>query len=1504
MLKRLNRLLALAAALMAGSGAHAQTPDVVPNKTAQPVASPDKAAIIDRATRKAQLNQARAAAAARNMAAVKARGKVDPALLGTNPAVKVANDRNAAQAALVGSKSAAGGAQASIVVLPGTGVPGPGFQLKQPDYMFNTAANWMYTKPIHKFVDSLAGLTSAHKNNLGNFIPVAKPMAYPADPNADYYEIGVHDYTMQMHSELLPTKFRGYHDLNPAAENTANGANSSNYLGPVILAHRDRPVRVKMVNQLPTGPVNPLTGRRPGDLFLPVDTTMEGAGVGPLGGSELYTQNRAEFHLHGGLSPWISDGTPHQWNTPAGEVTNYKKGVSNRNVPDMGAGAPGDGITTYYWTNQQSGRLMFYHDHAFGMTRLNVYAGEAAGYLIIDPVEDQLIAAGVLPDNADLDANGVYKYGVPLILQDKTFVNTTFLGPVGDPLLDTTVNPPVPQATDPTWDVNAYGGQDQLWFPHVYMVNQSPHDPSGANNFGRWDYGPWFWPPLNAAAGLVHGEEPILGDPLGTTYPGTPNPSGVQEAFMDTPVINGTAYPVMQVQPKSYRFRILNAANDRFWNLSMFQADPNGYLDANGKPTEVRMVASAPGNPAFPSANDPYGETQNWPTDGRDGGVPDPTMQGPSLYQIGNESGFMPWPHEHKPQPIGYNYNRRDIVVLNVQERSLFLGPAMRADVIVDFSKFPGQRIILYNDSPAPVPAFDARVDYYTGDPDQRDSGGANTTQPGFGPNTRTIMAFDVAASAPAAAFDTTKVEAAWTSTPTAPGAYAATQHPPIFPQMAYNKAMNTNYQKDTLAAIQDYQVNTPYPAIENGQLIQPSYEPKAIQELFELNYGRMNATLGVELPFTNFNIQTTIPLGYSDPVTENLVDGTTQFWKITHNGVDTHPVHFHLYDLQIMNRVGWDGMIHPNRSNDYGWRETVQMNPLEDIIIAFRPISPRLPFTLTNSLRSPSVTQPANATLSVTDPLTGNAIAQSNAAIDFGWEYVWHCHILGHEENDFMRSQVLTVATTVPAHPSALLAAKSAPTRVDLSWTDNSTNETGFRVERSPAGAGTWAKVGTTVPNQNNFADYTVVGGTAYDYRVFAYNQAGDSTASNTITITPTAVTPASGVTLVASPAASAPFGTAVTFTATASGASAYQYQFLVDDGTGAVVVQDYSISQLYHFTTYQPVGTYTVSVNVRTSTASAIVSASIPYTIAPLKATGVMLSSNYPSPQNSSRLIVFSAIGLGSVGYQYQFSVDGVIYQTYSPVVTFTLPAAVAGIGGVHAVKVDVVTSLPAAVTPDATTTINYTINAVVPAAPTGIAPSGLGITTNPLVYTFNAVTGATSYDIFLWDITTATGGVVASVSANAAGVPNGTGIGSITQPTALTAGNAYAWYVRGNNSAGAGPWNAFLQFAYGPVPATAPIPVAPVGTITGNQPTYQFNGVADATGYDIFLWNITTATGGVVASATAAQAGVALGTTGLGAIVQPTALAPGSYAFYVRGTNNSGPGPWSVFFTFQVP
>ena len=56
--------------------------------------------------------------------------------------------------------------------------------------------------------------------------------------------------------------------------------------------------------------------------------------------------------------------------------------------------------------------------------------------------------------------------------------------------------------------------------------------------------------------------------------PGTPNVSWGAEAFLDTMMVNGTVYPTLTVEPQTYRFRILNAAHDRFLNLQLYKASP------------------------------------------------------------------------------------------------------------------------------------------------------------------------------------------------------------------------------------------------------------------------------------------------------------------------------------------------------------------------------------------------------------------------------------------------------------------------------------------------------------------------------------------------------------------------------------------------------------------------------------------------------------------------------------------------------------------------------------------------------------------------------------------------------------------------------------------------------------------------------------------------------------------------------------------------------------------
>ncbi len=1217
-----------------------------------------------------------------------------------------AADRTAAALRAATAQAAAeaqnGPAEKSLAPKPqsmGAAVPGgtPNYFGPEGNWAFSPAptinpANGVVTGGLRKFVDGLPGLGAANANARGQFLPVANPDTITF-PGSDYYEIALVEFTEQMHADLPPTKVRGYVQLNKGTDGTGHNTITPaavHYLGPIITAQKDRAVRVKFSNQLPSG--------AGGNLFLPVDTTVMGSGMGP-DGMNMYTQNRALLHLHGGHTPWISDGTPQQWIVPANETsTIYKKGVGQVNVPDMWfsptthqpvaagtAGAtndPGPGSGTYYWTNQQSARLMFFHDHSYGITRLNVYAGELAGYRITDAAEQALIDSGAIPATQ-----------IPLFIQDKTFVDAATIVR-DDPTWNWGTTAPTPHTGD-------------LWFPHVYMPNQNPADMFGANGVGRWDYGPWFWPPVTTAAGLIHDQVQIGTDAQGNPIyaPGTPNPSLAPESFMDTPLINGCAYPTLTVQPKAYRFRILDICNERYLNLQFYYAEPlsvgitaggsgysatptvtfagggattqaTGTVQVSGTVTAVTMtntgagyvtaptvtfsgggtltqavgvavltggavtgitivspgsgylstptIAFSGGTPTIPAAatavitgvvtgitvtNPGAGYTSapsvaihdatgtgafaiasintevkmvpataenvpalpaGWPVDDRPGGVPDPATAGPDIIQIGTESGFLPEPVVIPSTPVGFEYNRRNIVVLNVSNHALFMGPAERVDIVVDFSSVPpGASRIMYNDAPAPVPACVARTDYYTGDPDQSmagdpanggGTGGAPTTLPGYGPNTRTIMQIKVAGS-PAAPYSVAALQTALAA------AYPTAQNPPIVPQTTYPGPFAA--ANDTYARIQDTSLTftpltvarslagiavtaggtgysaTPTVSIAGGggqgatatatvsggvitafKLTSPGFGyssvpmvniidttgknavgtaalaatqtmpmlSKAIQELFELDYGRMNATLGTELPLTSFLTQTTIPLGYIDPPTEILQDGQVQIWKITHNGVDTHAVHFHLMDVQVVNRVGWDGMVKPPEPNEVGWKDTVRMNPLEDIIVAMRPTMPIVPFGVPDSVRPYDVTMPEGSTgqFANIDPFTNNPVTVYNTTTDYGWEYMWHCHLLGHEENDMMRPIIFQVP---PPPPNAVIAALVGNTQATVSFGTIGTGGTpitSFTVTSSP---GNITVTGTSSP-------ITVTGltpGTTYTFTVTATTAIGTSQPSAT---------------------------------------------------------------------------------------------------------------------------------------------------------------------------------------------------------------------------------------------------------------------------------------------------------------------------------------------------------------------------------------------------------------------
>jgi FtsP/CotA-like multicopper oxidase with cupredoxin domain len=981
---------------------------------------------------------------------------------------------------------------------------------------------------IRKFVDSLPGLGPAGASTLGQYLVVASPDT-TTYPGCDYYEIGLVQYTEKMHSDLPATMLEGYVQIStptvPGSHiplmylngsairdpygNQVYAVDNPHYLGPSIVAFRDRPVRIKFTNYLPTG--------MGGNLFIPVDTTVMGAGMGPLdmpgmpGMKENYTQNRATLHLHGGATPWISDGTPHQWTTPAGEMTQYPKGVSVQYVPDMwfvngtvvpntvgqttppvpGASTnPGDGSLTFYYTNQQSTRLMFYHDHAYGITRLNVYAGEAAGYVLTDQVEQDLIAgtnvSGVNPNHLQV----LPDIGTPLVIQDKTFVDNTTIA-----------------YQDPLWKWGSTPGTahtGDLWFPHVYIPNQNAGAIDGSNAFGRWDYGPWFFPPTTD---ILYPPVPNpYYDPVNAPWepplvPGVPDTSMVMEAFCDTPLVNGVAYPYMNVEPRAYRFKILGVGNDRSLNLQLYQADPNVTSWDGRTNTEVKMVPAVP-TPGFPDT---------WPTDGRDGGAPDPTTVGPNFIQIGTEGGFLPAPVVIPNQPVTFNLNPKTFNYGNVLDHALALVPAERADVIIDFSQFAGKTIILYNDGPAAWPAADPRNDYFTGCQDNTASGGAPTTMVGYGPNTRTILQFRVNNTTPAAPYNLTALNAVFAKTVTKKGVFETDNDPIIAPQAGHDTAYNKNFPVDNFVRIGATAYT--FKTIANTTLTIP-FQDKALHDEMSAvydDYGRASGMEGLELVNPGPQQAGFLLYPYVSPITDIITDCTaspigpvmgdgTQIWRIIHNGIDTHAIHFHLFNVQLINRVGWDNMILPPDPNELGWKDTVRVNPLEQTIVALRPMSQTLPFDVPNSVRLIDPTMPEGVTLAgppggFVDP-SAEPVTVINHKINYGWEYVWHCHILGHEEMDMMHGIGFAVAPRAPSNLTATVVINGGNENIQLNWLDKSISETNFTVQRANDVNFTTGLANFILGvNTTTYTDTTMATNLMNYYKVLANDVIGDTT-------------------------------------------------------------------------------------------------------------------------------------------------------------------------------------------------------------------------------------------------------------------------------------------------------------------------------------------------------------------------------------------------------------------------
>jgi spore coat protein A len=353
-----------------------------------------------------------------------------------------------------------------------------------------------YVSPrLNKYIQPLRGILPTEPG--APTLPVAQSdgtrvwTKNGATVTAQHYTIEINQFEDQLYPSSIggvstgfgPTKLFGY------GQPQYPGV-GFRHLGPLIVAQKNVPVQITFVNKLPPTHI------------LPVDSS------GFFGDAQT-AHNKAAVHLHGGYVPWISDGGPYDWWTPAQNGADTV-GPSFSNDVLLPGGQHVAGQAEYYYPNQQSSRLVWYHDHAHDLTRLNAYAGIASAYVIRDDFENALIAARTLPSLS-------YAAEIPLVFQDKVFVGADIAAI--DPGWTTL---PVPQTPG------------SLWYPHTY-------EPL------RW----------TLAAGS----------------PAPEDPSVVAEMFGDTMLVNGTVYPYLNVERRRYRFRVLNACNARFVNLQLYYRD-------------------------------------------------------------------------------------------------------------------------------------------------------------------------------------------------------------------------------------------------------------------------------------------------------------------------------------------------------------------------------------------------------------------------------------------------------------------------------------------------------------------------------------------------------------------------------------------------------------------------------------------------------------------------------------------------------------------------------------------------------------------------------------------------------------------------------------------------------------------------------------------------------------------------------------------------------------------
>lgn len=158
------------------------------------------------------------------------------------------------------------------------------------------------------------------------------------------------------------------------------------------------------------------------------------------------------------------------------------------------------------------------------------------------------------------------------------------------------------------------------------------------------------------------------------------------------------------------------------------------------------------------------------------------------------------------------------------------------------------------------------------------------------------------------------------------------------------------------------------------------------------------------------------------------------------------------------------------------------------------------------------------NGTYTEIATVAANAVTFTNTSLNSSTTYSYRVRAYNAAGNsDYSNEAAAATLSALPAKPTNLSVSTMNNGQVTLTWKDNATNETGFKIERK-IGNGSFSEIATVAANVVTFTNTGLSNNTAYTYRVRAYNAAGNSDYSNEATVTPLAVAPSKPTNLEAS--------------------------------------------------------------------------------------------------------------------------------------------------------------------------------------------------------------------------------------------------------------------------------------------------------------------------------------------------------------------------------------------------